>query len=92
MNAAANTKFEQRVYEDALKLYSKAIQQAPQTPKFYTNRAAVHVTVGRYEEAISDCVRALALDPYLIKGHKRVAKARCEEGRGRGSEGSSAWR
>jgi len=80
MNYAANSKFEQRVYDDALKLYTKAIEQAPTVPKFLCNRAAVHITLGQYDECIADCSRALLLDPGMIKAHKRLAKAYCEIG------------
>jgi len=81
LNLAANSKFEQRIYDDALKLYTKAVDQAPQVPKFLTNRAAVWLTIGKYDECLVDCARALALDPYLIKAHKRSAKAYCEQGK-----------
>jgi len=80
MNLAANSKFEQRIYDDALKLYTKAIQQAPEVPKYLSNRAAVYLTLGRYEDCVKDCTKALQLDPYLIKAHKRTAKALCELG------------
>jgi len=81
MNQAANSKFEQRIFDDALKLYTKAIDQAPKVPKYYTNRAAVYLTIGRYDDALVDCGRALALDPNLVKAHKRIAKAYSEQGK-----------
>ena len=80
MNKAANSKFEQRIYVDAIKLYTKAVEQAPDVPKYYANRAAVHLTMGRYQECITDCMKALQLDPLMTKAHKRVAKAQCELG------------
>ena len=80
MNLAANSKFEQRIYDDALKLYTKAVEQAPHIPKYLTNRAAVYLTTGQYDECIIDCTKALRLDPSLVKAHTRVARAMCELG------------
>lgn len=80
LNTAAKSKFEQRVYTDALTLYSKAIANAPSVPKYLLNRAATHFALSSYSDAIADCAAAVALDPTLVKAHRRMARAYVELG------------
>ena len=80
LNAAAKSKFEQRVFSDALTLYTKAVAIAPSEPKYLVNRAATHFMIGAYTDAIADCAAALALDPSQYKALKRMAKAHIELG------------
>ena len=42
LKAAGNSKFEQRIYGDAIVLYAKAIQMCPDVPTYYCNRAAAY--------------------------------------------------
>lgn len=77
---AGNSKFEQRVYGDALTLYSKAITLAPSVPTYLLNRAATYFNLGKYADAIDDCRAALRLDPTLTKGNRRLAKCHIELG------------
>jgi len=80
LKAAGNQKFEQRIYPDAIALYTKAIDLAPDVPTFLLNRAAAYISAGRYAECIQDCSAALSLDPANHKAHKRLAKALGEQG------------
>ena len=80
LKTAGNQKFEQRIYADAIALYSKAIELAPEVPTFLLNRAAAHISAGQYAECIQDCSAALALEPANHKAHKRLAKALGEQG------------
>jgi len=75
-----NKRFEARAFQEAVKLYSKAITLDPSVANFYSNRAAAWKMLGAVEECISDCRAALALDPAHIKAHTRLAKALCEQG------------
>ena len=77
---AGNSKFEQRIYPDALVLYTKAINLAPQVAVYRLNRAACYSCMGRYNESILDCQAAIRLDPQSGKAYKRQAKAHCELG------------
>jgi tetratricopeptide (TPR) repeat protein len=58
-------------YEEALDLYSKAIEIEPNEPAFYTNSnlytffyntiyigAAVYIALEKFDESITDCDRA----------------------------------
>ena len=84
LKTAANSKHEARLFKDALTLYTKAINIAPEghpnLPKYYLNRAATHLMSGAHDKCVSDCRTALQLDPQLTKAHKRLAKALCEMG------------
>ena len=44
LKAAGNQKFEQRIYPDAIALYTKAIDAAPDVATYYLNRAAAGLT------------------------------------------------
>eukprot|EP00877_Chromochloris_zofingiensis_P011983 jgi/Chrzof1/7038/Cz02g08140.t1 len=41
-------------YNDALDLYNQALQLAPDDSVLYSNRAAVWLMIGSYEEAVTD--------------------------------------
>ena len=84
MSAAAKSKYEQRIFSDAMTLYSKAIAIAPSVPTYYLNRAATHYMLGSYADAVADCTTALACDPtsttVLVKAHRRMSKCHVERG------------
>eukprot|EP00899_Mesostigma_viride_P014979 jgi/Mesvir1/23482/Mv22330-RA.1 len=78
-----NQLFQQRSYQDAIKLYSKAIALAPASaaaPSYYANRAAAWLMLGALKECISDCRQAVTLNPTYTKGWVRLAKALSEMG------------
>lgn len=80
LKAAGNSKFEQRIYPDAIVLYTKAIQMCGDVPTYYCNRAAAYFMSGRYSDCVSDCQSALKLDPSFAKAYKRLCRAYCELG------------
>jgi len=80
LKTAGNSKFEQRIYGDAIVLYSKAISLCSDVPTYYLNRAAAHLSATNYSDAVLDCQAALRLDPAAGKAYKRLAKAYCEQG------------
>ena len=43
-------------------------------PSLYSNRAACHIQLFNYEQAIKDCKDALKLDPTFGKPYKRMFK------------------
>lgn len=75
MKAQGNARFEARSFQEAIKLYSKAITLDPSQPSFYANRAAAWLMIGAPAECLKDCERALELDPAHVRSHLRVAKA-----------------
>ena len=48
---------------DAIALYTKAIDQAPDVATYYLNRAAAYISCGQFSECVADCGHALALEP-----------------------------
>ena len=80
LKAAGNSKFEQRIYVDAIILYTKAINLASDVPTYYNNRAACYFCTARYSDCVADCQTAIRLDASLGKAYKRLGKAYCEMG------------
>jgi len=68
-----------RYYEDAIKFYTKAIEQPFKNDKkrslYYSNRAAVNLLLENFGRVISDCNEAIQLDPMNIKAYFRASKA-----------------
>lgn len=61
----ADRLFDAERYEEALTLYSEAIQLNPNEADFYLNRGLVYDYLERYQEAITDYTHAIHLDPQL---------------------------
>jgi len=61
--------------EKALKLSNSAIESTPgASPHFYETRGQILVRLDRYEEAIPDLERALAIDTLAANAHVALAK------------------
>ena len=80
--ARGNELFAARRLEEALDAYSEALELAPRTPDheysravFYANRAACFAELARYGDVVSDCTRALELDPRYLKAYVRRSRA-----------------
>ncbi|XP_076362377.1 tetratricopeptide repeat protein 1-like [Tachypleus tridentatus] len=74
-----NEKFRDKQYLEAIKLYSKALQICPlsftkERSTMYSNRAACRAKLEQNEEAISDCTKALDLNPSYLKAILRRAQ------------------
>jgi tetratricopeptide (TPR) repeat protein len=66
-------------YDEALECYSKAIEIDNKDPVYYTNSkflacvassrlgAAVYNTLEKFDEAITDCEKAIELNPNFVK-------------------------
>ena len=76
-----NQAFQRGDLDKALEIFSKAIEQEPQNPILYQNRAAVNIALLLYKQALSDCEQALKLDPGLVKSYFRKAVALHELGK-----------
>lgn len=55
-------------FPQALELFNELVALEPQFAGSYANRGILHDRMGRYEKAIADYERALALDPELNEG------------------------
>ncbi|RHZ75269.1 hypothetical protein Glove_216g54 [Diversispora epigaea] len=70
----ANEHYKSGNYEDAVRLYTRAIEIDSACPTYYTNRAAALLMLRRPKDALRDCQSALSLDPSSIKAILRRAK------------------
>merc|ERR1712223_1393799 len=61
-------------YREALQRYNEAISLCPGCPAFYGNRAACHMMLGQFVQALEDARTSVQLDPHFVKGYVRVAK------------------
>lgn len=69
-----NEEYSKGNYEEAVEWYTEAIEQSPEKPAYYGNRAAALVMQGKYEEALRDCRAGLAIQPDFIKLLLRAGK------------------
>lgn len=75
-----NRLYSLRKYEDAINCYSKAIIKNPDVAHYFTNRALCYLKLIRWENACTDCRRALDIDPNIVKGHFFLGQALFEMG------------
>merc|ERR1719150_2003395 len=61
-------------YREALQRYNEAISLCPGCPAFYGNRAACHMMLGQFVQALEDAKTSVQLEPNFVKGYIRVAK------------------
>ncbi|XP_049849841.1 uncharacterized protein LOC126320406 [Schistocerca gregaria] len=70
-----NVKLTARLYEEAIRLYTEAIELNPEDPCYYSNRAAAYYLVGKYASAIEDSKTAIAINPKYTKAYSRLGLA-----------------
>lgn len=58
-------------FDEAIELYTKAVELDPTNVVFYSNRAQAEIRLEMYGYAIADCDRALELDPKFMKAYYR---------------------
>ncbi|CAO1316432.1 unnamed protein product [Diamesa hyperborea] len=58
-------------YENAITMYSEAIQINHQDPVFYSNRSQCYLKIEKYNECIEDTTQAIKLDSRLSKAYWR---------------------
>lgn len=73
-----NRMFSLRKYEDAINCYTKAIIKKPDIALYFTNRALCHLKLTRWDQACTDCRRALDMDSISVKGHFFLGQALLE--------------
>lgn len=73
-----NRMFSLRKYDDAINCYTKAIIKNPDVAQYFTNRALCHLKLMRWDQACTDCRRALDMDTSSIKGHFFLGEALVE--------------
>ncbi|NXU81019.1 WDTC1 protein, partial [Oreotrochilus melanogaster] len=73
----ANEAFACQLWTQAIQLYSKAVQKAPNNAMLYGNRAAAYMKRkwdGDHYDALRDCLKAISLNPCHLKAHFRLAR------------------
>ncbi|KRT82692.1 Anaphase-promoting complex subunit 3 protein [Oryctes borbonicus] len=73
-----NRLFSLRKYDEAVNFYSKAIIKNPDIAHYFTNRALCYLKLLKYEQACTDCRRALDMDSNTVKGHFFLGQALLE--------------
>ena len=69
-----------RKYQEAIDKYSEAIMHAPNDARIYSNRAQAYINMYQHDKAMSDCDKAIELDPTLARPYMRKAKCHyCKE-------------
>lgn len=66
-----NACYENKEYPKAAELYAKAAKEAPKSAiagLAHYNRAETFLAMGQYDEAISECSKAIAIDPLMDMG------------------------
>ncbi|KAI3918318.1 hypothetical protein MKX01_041638 [Papaver californicum] len=72
--------YKKKDFETAIEHYSKALELNDEDISFITNRAAVYLEMGKYEECIKDCDRAVERGRELRSDYKMIARALTRKG------------
>ncbi|KAJ0004132.1 hypothetical protein NQD34_010346 [Periophthalmus magnuspinnatus] len=75
MKRKGNEHFQKRLYEEAVKFYTKAIKLYPDNHIIYGNRALCHIKSNNFLKALGDGKRATLIKPLWAKGHYRYCEA-----------------
>lgn len=75
MKTEGNNLMRTEKFQEALDMYSKAIELDGSNPVFYCNRAAAHSKMTSHHLAIEDCQRAIDMDPSYSKAYGRMGLA-----------------
>ncbi|KAH0644154.1 hypothetical protein KY284_032038 [Solanum tuberosum] len=77
---AGNVAYMKKDFENAVQLYSKAIELDDADISFLTNRAAVFLEMGKYEDCMKDCDKAVERGRELRSDYKMIARALTRKG------------
>ncbi|CAH9086216.1 unnamed protein product [Cuscuta europaea] len=77
---AGNAAYKKKDFETAIQHYSNAIELDDEDISFLTNRAAVYLEMGKYEDCIKDCDKAVERGRELRSDFKMVARALTRKG------------
>ena len=84
LKSVGNSHMQKKEYEQAVDAYTSALKLCPSGPSshvYFSNRAAAHLSMKSFEEAIRDSERSLALKPDYAKAHARLGLAQFLLGR-----------
>eukprot|EP00753_Platysulcus_tardus_P001127 PLAT11082.1.p1 GENE.PLAT11082.1~~PLAT11082.1.p1 ORF type:complete len:428 (+),score=237.79 PLAT11082.1:31-1314(+) len=73
--AEGNEAFKAGRYEEAVELYTSAIERDGENATYYCNRAGAYSGLGKWEAASKDAKKAVTLRPRYAKAHVRLGTA-----------------
>ncbi|CAJ2650519.1 unnamed protein product [Trifolium pratense] len=77
---AGNAAYKKKDFDTAIQHYSKALELDDEDVSFLTNRAAVYLEMGKYEDCIKDCDKAVERGRELRSDYKMIARALTRKG------------
>ncbi|KAH9314049.1 hypothetical protein KI387_022676, partial [Taxus chinensis] len=77
---AGNAAYKKKDFETAIHHYTKAMELDDEDISYLTNRAAVYLEMGMYDECIKDCDKAVDRGRELRSDYKMVARALTRKG------------
>eukprot|EP00922_Rhytidocystis_sp_ex-Travisia-forbesii_P039415 GHVS01058602.1.p1 GENE.GHVS01058602.1~~GHVS01058602.1.p1 ORF type:complete len:567 (-),score=104.88 GHVS01058602.1:102-1802(-) len=91
-----NVLYKQREFKEALEAYDKAIEINPADISYHSNKGAVYIEMGEYDQCIEECEKALSKRNEMKATFSKVAKvyirmAACYERQGRYSETAAMY-
>ncbi|KAJ3680301.1 hypothetical protein LUZ60_016579 [Juncus effusus] len=75
-----NAAYKKKDFETAIAHYTKALELDDEDISYLTNRAAVYLEMGKYDECIKDCDKAVERGRELRADYKMVARALTRKG------------
>lgn len=73
-NERGNQLYITKEYQEAIQLYTEAIELCPDVSVYYGNRCACYIMLCQYEVALEDARKAVDLDRSFVKGYIGIAK------------------
>lgn len=75
LKAQGNAAFQAGKFEDAVALFTQAIELNPSDHVFYSNRSGAYASLKQYEKALEDATTCVSLKPNWAKGYQRKGLA-----------------
>jgi len=75
LKAQGNAAFQSGKFEEAVKLFSQAIELNPHDHVFYSNRSGAYASLKKYDQALEDATTCVNLKPTWAKGYQRKGLA-----------------
>jgi DnaJ family protein C protein 7 len=69
-----NELFKIKKYQQAIELYTEAIELCPDSSAYYGNRSACYMMLHQYRLGLDDARKAVSLDRSFARGYIRIAK------------------
>uniref|UniRef100_A0A0E0GAD8 STI1 domain-containing protein n=1 Tax=Oryza nivara TaxID=4536 RepID=A0A0E0GAD8_ORYNI len=77
---AGNAAYKKKDFETAIQHYTKAMELDDEDISYLTNRAAVYIEMGKYDECIKDCDKAVERGRELRADFKMISRALTRKG------------